>query len=432
MKKFRVLLLVLLGVVAPISLSVVGAQAQVELLFYSYNLRSGLAMEATLGLLAEFHEQNPDIVINAPEGLGAFDILPRVQAELAAGIVPDVAQILFGDMRFVVSNNIAQPLEDVVGADALADHLEGFVPQGVTLGQFDGKTYGIPYSSSTPLLWINADIFEAAGLDPNDPPTTWEDAKSYALQITERTDFDGLMLTDGFFAGPGQADYLGQSLIRSNGGNILSEATFSLTYASPDGIEAISMVRDLRESGALLEQGINGVDLFQAGNLGMLLHSAVFQSTFVAAADGNFELRAAPMPSFGEKPTTPLATGAALFMLTNDPAKQEAAWRFMQFMTSERAYTVLTSQIGYLPWRLETLEDPEYLAGWYEDNRAFLDPNLAQMANVQAPVSLPGNNAAQILEIMGTAMEEAVYTDGDVEAILTAAQEQAQALLPSP
>ena len=68
--------------------------------------------------------------------------------------------------------------------------------------------------------------------------------------------------------------------------------------------------------------------------------------------------RAAPMPSFGDKPTRPTNSGSALVVLTHDPVKQRAAWELMKFLTSKHGYTIITSKIGYLPLRTDIVDDP--------------------------------------------------------------------------
>ena len=48
----------------------------------------------------------------------------------------------------------------------------GMAPKALKLGVLDGKTYALPYTISTPILFYNADLFKAAGLDPQRPPQT--------------------------------------------------------------------------------------------------------------------------------------------------------------------------------------------------------------------------------------------------------------------
>ncbi|MDZ7714561.1 MAG: extracellular solute-binding protein [Rhodovibrio sp.] len=43
----------------------------------------------------------------------------------------------------------------------------------------------MPFNSSSPVLWYNKDAFEAAGLDPNDPPETWSEVAEYSRQIMD-------------------------------------------------------------------------------------------------------------------------------------------------------------------------------------------------------------------------------------------------------
>ena len=40
----------------------------------------------------------------------------------------------------------------------------------------DRKVYGVPFHNSTPLLYYNVDHFKEAGLDPDKPPKTWQEA----------------------------------------------------------------------------------------------------------------------------------------------------------------------------------------------------------------------------------------------------------------
>ena len=49
----------------------------------------------------------------------------------------------------------------------------------------DGELYCMPFNSSTAMLYYNKDMFEAAGLDPNSPPTTWAEIEEYSKTIME-------------------------------------------------------------------------------------------------------------------------------------------------------------------------------------------------------------------------------------------------------
>ena len=49
------------------------------------------------------------------------------------------------------------------------------------------RVYSIPYNGDTRALFYNKDLFAAAGLDPEDPPSTIEELNEAA----EKTDYHG-------------------------------------------------------------------------------------------------------------------------------------------------------------------------------------------------------------------------------------------------
>jgi len=398
----------------------------VTISYYNYNLATaGLGGDATRELIAEFEAANPHIKVD-PVGVTSDQIGARVQADIAAGRNPDVAQLVFSDLDFIVRNLGVKALEDVVPADDLKQHTAGMVPAGLKLGEMNGKTWGLAYTFSTPVLFYNANLFRAAGLDPDKPPRNWAEVKTTALAIRSKTGKGGVFpsIYTGF-------DWLYQSILLSNGGRALSEDRKRLMFAEPASVEAVSTMRDLLVSGA--QPRINdaeAADAMMSGNLGMLLTTSAYQRALLSAAKDKFELRAAALPSFGDKPAVPTNSGSALFILSRDAAHQKAAWELMKFMTSKRGYTIITSKIGYLPLRLEIVDDPQYLGEWVKQN-PLVRPNLEQLSRMSPWQSMPGNSYKQIGKIEVEALNEAVYGDSnDVAAILMSAQQRASQLMP--
>ena len=148
-----------------------------------------------------------------------------------------------------------------------------------------------------------------------------------------------------------------------------------------------------------------------------------------AAAPGGWELKNAPMPQFGDAPAVPTNSGSALFVLSQDPAKQRAGWELIKWMTSERAYEQISSKIGYLPLRPSLAKEGGALSAWAQKN-PLLAPNLAQLDRLQPWVSYPGNSYVQVDDILATAVEDVVYYGKDPKATMTEAAGRAQALIP--
>jgi multiple sugar transport system substrate-binding protein len=397
----------------------------VTITFYNYNLATASAgADATRELIAQFEEENPNIKVEAI-GVPSNEIVTRLQADMAAGQQPDIAQLVFRDLIYIASDLGANALEDMAGPQAYAELTDGMIPRGLDLGKVDDKTYGLAYTFSTPILYYNADLFRAAGLDPENPPKTWAEVKTAAEAIVENTD------AEGFFPGaygPADGTFVYQAILMSNGGKVRDGNT--LTFADPEGIEAVQMLRDMVDSGAHARiDPANPSEAMAAGQLGMFLYTSAVQNSLSTASEGNWELRVAAMPAFGDKPTAPTNSGSALYTFSKDPIKQRASYELMKFLTSKYGYTIITSKIGYLPLRLDIVDDPAFLGPWTAEH-PLIRPNLEQLSRLTPNVAFPGPNYRQAEAMMKDAVTEAVLGEGDVAEVLTTAQENAQGLMP--
>lgn len=411
---------------------------KVSITFESYNLSTaGPWTDTFKELIANFEKQYPNITVTAqkPGGASANGVnnaITSLQSEVAAGNAPDVAQETFGDMDFVVNKLKARALDDLVGTAAVQANFGGTHPFADTakrLGDVNGKTYGVPFVFSTPVLYYNASLFQRAGLDPTKPPTTWAEVKADALAIKNKTGMDGTYI-DCLTKVAG--DWCYQALVASNGGSVLSADGSKLTFADGSGVQAVTMAQDLVNSGAMpkLTQ-VQAYPEFAAGNMGMILESSSLQGVFAkGAAGGQWQLADAPMPSFDGMVTAPTNSGAALFVMATDPAKQRAAWDLIKYLTSDQAYTLISSKIGYLPLRTGLVDDPNGLRTWATRN-PLVRVNLQQLSRLHPWVSFPGDNYVQIRDTMLDAVERVVFQNADPTSTLTAAQAQASTLLPA-
>ena len=416
-----IFLLVASAVSAQDGLAELSADQNVKITFYSYNLASaGIGADGTKQLISEFEALHPNITIDGI-GVPSTEIMSRTQADLAAGNPPDVAQLIFNDLDFIVNNFGATPLEDIVPAQEWADHIKGFHPRGVALGQLNGKTYGMAYTFSTPVLYINTTILKEAGIDPSTVPATWDDVEKIALQIVKNTGKNGVSIYS--------PSWVSEALVMSDGGRMLSEDRKTLMFGDKEGQDAMARLQAMVKSGAHIPGGVDTIQAWTSGQLGMMLNTtALLKYTQDTFAKTGQVLNMGKMPSYGDKPTVPVNSGSALYILSKDPVKQRAAWDFIKFVTSERGYTVITSKIGYLPLRPAIVNDPQYLGEWIKENPLYL-PNLEQLDTLTPWVSFPGQNYRQIEQII-TEAQTAVIFNGADPATLKDAQDRAQALMP--
>ncbi|PXY36650.1 ABC transporter substrate-binding protein [Prauserella flavalba] len=408
---------------------------QVEITFESYNLANATWTKTINGLLERFEELHPNITVHGqpPQGGGTAgsNTAASVQSQLMVGKAPDVAQLTFGELDYAVHKLKPKAVEDVAGKEEVQAAFGGEHPiaeRARDLAAMDGKVYGMPYVFSTPVLFYNADLFRKAGLDPERPPTTWAQVEEYAHAITKATGADGAYadcLTKV------AVDWCMQALVRSNGGTVISGDRKTLTFAEPPAVDAIATFQRMVSSGAMPDLAQSqAMDAMGRGQLGMFLETSALQGTLQAQAEGNWDLRAAPMPSFGEREPVPTNSGSALFIFSEDKAKQRAAWELIKFMTSSEAYTAISSEIGYLPLRTGLVDDPDGLKAWAEQN-PLIRPNLEQLERLEPWVSFPGDNYVQIRDLMMQAVENVVFQGKDATSTLTEARNRASELMPA-
>lgn len=161
-----------------------------------------------------------------------------------------------------------------------------------------------------------------------------------------------------------------------------------------------------------------------AGNLGMYASSTSLYSGIKKASEaGGWKVYGAGMPQFGDKPAVPVNSGSVLAIRSDTPEKSAAIWEFIRFVTGDRGYTIITSQIGYLPLRTALADDPNGLKDFVEQNPLYRI-NLEQLSHIQPVAIWPGEYATEAATAFTDAIVKSVMTkDGDVKATLQKAQD---------
>ncbi|MEU8894494.1 ABC transporter substrate-binding protein [Nocardia sp. NPDC048505] len=410
---------------------------QVSIVFESYSYGVAGAWTDTFNaLIADFGKKFPNIKVTAQKPQGnspnpATDTISSIQNQMVAGTPPDVAQLGFSDLDFTIQQLRAKPLDTLFGKDAVQRNFDGrlpYHPRARTLDDWDGHTYGVPFVFSTPVLYYNADLFGAAGLDPNQPPATWQQVTDAARAISAKTGKGGVYID---CLTKTAKDWCFQSLVRSNGGRVISEDRRTLTYADAPAVEVTRMAQGLVDTGAMPKLAQKqGYEAFARGEIGMILETSAIQSAFVTGAKDKWDLRSTAMPRFGDKPAVPTNSGAGLHILSNDPAKQRAAWELIKFLSSEESYVRIAQNIGYLPLRTGLLTEAGALGAWSAAN-PLLAPNISQLETMEPWVAMPGNSYLQIRDGMMDAVEAVVFQGRDAQPTLSAARAEGAKLLPA-
>jgi ABC-type glycerol-3-phosphate transport system substrate-binding protein len=132
--------------------------------------------------VAEFEKANPKIHVKSVQYQWTG---PTFTAKLAAGTLPTVFTVPFTDGRTLGQNGQLADLSSEVKALPYFDKFNpAVIAEGTTA---DGKIVAVPTAAYAQALHYNRALFTQAGLDPNSPPTTWDELRADAKTIAEKT-----------------------------------------------------------------------------------------------------------------------------------------------------------------------------------------------------------------------------------------------------
>ncbi len=173
-----------------LSLAQNAAAAEVDLQFYFPVAVGGKAAKTIDALTADYVSQNPGVKIDAVYSGSYQDTITKVLTAVKGGNPPQLSVILSVDMFTLIEEEAIVSIEELITTDAERAWLDGFYPAFMENSQTGGKTYGVPFQRSTPVLYWNKEAFKEAGLDPDTPPATWDEMVSFGEKLT-KTDSAG-------------------------------------------------------------------------------------------------------------------------------------------------------------------------------------------------------------------------------------------------
>jgi len=103
-----------------------------------------------------------------------------------------------------------------------------------------------------------------------------------------------------------------------------------------------------------------------------------------------FELRTAPLPLLDPKNGHLPTGGNAVVILSKDPAKLDAAWRFAKFAAGPYGASVVVPGTGYVPNNALAATSPQYLGDFYATHPLYR-AGLDQMDRMIPWYSFPGS-----------------------------------------
>ncbi len=366
MRLSRLLAIVLVVILAGSLGAVAGAQDMVEIEYWQYNF--GARVGAMDMLIEQFEAENPGIDVIHNSDIPYANFRDELAASAPAGVGPDVVTLFYGWIPAFVDAGYLVPLpEDSFSEEFI---LETFSPM-VANAKFEGSYWAIPTAVRSLALFWNKDLFAAAGLDPDSPPATLDEFVEAAIATTV---YDGdesdvyNITTQGHAPALASQDHhwFREVLIRQFGGAPYSDDGRTVTYNSEEGCAAFSWLaafetEHVTGSNDILDGATNA---FVNGESALHVDGSFRVGTIRNNnPDLNYGVAELPVGPNGEQHTFgSYWTHGITRRANDDPARLEAAVKFLQFITTPEAGTLWVNNVGELPAQLSAASDEMILA----------------------------------------------------------------------
>ncbi|MFU8888600.1 MAG: ABC transporter substrate-binding protein [Trueperaceae bacterium] len=389
------------------------AFAQTTVNYYSFTTDQGHVDELE-GLIAEFEAQNPGIEIaytTAP-----FDsYFTKLQTDFAAGNPPDVFELNYENFVTFASRGTLAPLDARLAADAEVSD-DTFYPAALDAFAYDGVQYGLPITFSTVVLFYNQDLFDAAGIAYPTDDWTWDDVMTAAAAIS-----DPANRVWGIYQPVQFWEFY--KVAQAAGGGL--QVGPEIVIDSPENRAALDYLVGKITAGVMPTDaqmsGMANEDLFQAGQLGMLV-SGIWMFDRFSQADFAWDIVVEPG---GERRATHFFANAAVVSARTDVADAAYAWTRFLAASPEVAAARIESN-----WELPalSLSNTEALSPYLERgvpaNREAVFASLAYA--VTPPVV---DRQPELQDVINQELEAARLGTKTVAEALASAQRRVESLL---
>lgn len=346
--------------------STAASAADTELKFYYPVAVGGPITKIIDGYAAEFEQANPGVKVKPIYAGDYVQTIAKVLTAIKGGDTPDLAILLAADLVSLTDEDAVVPVDGFIKTADDKTWFEGFYPAFMENARLNGKTYGVPFQRSTPILYWNKDLFKAAGLDPDKGPANWTEMADFAKKLTKK-DASGNVTQWGIqIPSDGNTLWLFTGLTTENDVRLNTADGKKVNFADPKVVEAVQYWYDLSKVHQAQPPGVTSWGStpqdFISGKVAMIWHTTGNLTNVRDNAKFGFGVANLPAKAKFGAPTG----GGNFYMFKGTPAdKQQAAFKFIRFMTTpERAarWSIQTGYIATSPAAYETDTMKKYTA----------------------------------------------------------------------
>jgi multiple sugar transport system substrate-binding protein len=306
-----------------------------------------------------FQEANPGVTIDTLQ-MDVSAVITQFVTAAAAGEPPDI-QFLWNGLYHMenVWLGYIEPLNDYIPADILEQS------NALALSVYEGQQYRVGWYPVPLFLEYNKDVWDQAGLDADNPPTTWDDWMTACdtLKTAGFTPFGGGG-SDGYWGEWYFSLALPQSL--DSAGQAIELFIGDLDFSEPRYYELWTRLEEMVRAGFLNDDMLS-VDLFGAlgkvltGELATTINVGPVIPSHIAEIGDRVGLMT--MPAFTDGPLAgkPILDTQG-FGIPSGSQHKELAAEFLIHTQSPESLNAMWELTRYFPanktWDASVIEDP--------------------------------------------------------------------------
>lgn len=359
-----------------------------------------------------FVENEREIIVEYTQ-FPLSDYITKLTTAFSAGTGPDFFQVSPGEFLRFVNSGIAMDLTPYFTDEMLED----FTDTSIDAVTVNDKIYGVPYETDLLGLYYNEDMLSEANVEP---PETWEEFVAATEELTTDDTWGATIEPEKGYYG----NFVWYPYLWHGGGEVLDRNTGEATFDSEAAQQALQLWRDLLDAGAprSLPDGT-----WEAGFIGQGQTAMQFTGTWIIPIleneypDMNLKVVPLPIPEGGQTVT---AAGGWNFMVNSNSEHAEVAaelvtWSFGQNVDIPTEWAT-EAKFAYPP-RRSVVENAEEI--YTEGLRSVFTEQIYDSA-IPEP-----RYPADIVDTVGSAIQNALFSDQSMDAITSEANQEIQDFL---
>ncbi len=301
-------------------------------------------------IVKNYNDTNKDNVTVEIDIMDYNTLQAKLPTAISTGNGPSFVLAGIELMEQYKQNGMIEPIDDfwdVSGIDK-SNYYENVLAKSY----LDNVLYGVPMQYNLQYLYYNKDIFKAAGLDPETPPTTLEELRTAAIACTDASKNQyglGLPVDFGYYC----------MYLWANGGDVINADGTENLLNSPENISTLEWIQKLANEDKVSPEGLTAVEadtMFQSGQLAMYT-SGPWNINGLNQLGMNYGITAIPAGTAGAYS----AEGGCSWMLSKgaDDATKAAVYKFMAYWLSDDVLKEWSTRNGFPVWSHTLLKDDE-------------------------------------------------------------------------